>query len=73
MTCPKCGVVLVQKVERGGMLLRGKAPIMRFERGRFSIEQRCYNCHVLTTYSPITLRVQGAKNADSSSAKGSAG
>ena len=50
--------LLVKSIERGGMLLRGNAPIVRIIKGRMVIEQRCPDCKKLTRYSPLVLRTQ---------------
>jgi len=53
--------LLVKSVERGGLLLRGNAPIVRIVGGRLVIEQRCPNCRKLTRYSPVAIRLQKSK------------
>ncbi len=56
--------LLIKSVERGGLLLRGTAPIVRIVGGRLVIEQRCPSCRRLTRYSPVAIRLQKAKGDD---------
>jgi hypothetical protein len=56
--------LLVKSVERGGLLLRGNAPIVRIIKGRLVIEQRCPSCRRLTRYSPVAIRLQKSREDD---------
>lgn len=62
MDCPHCktkGVKtpLIKRVERGGLLLQGRAPIVRLVEGVVVLEQRCPVCRTLTNYRPQHLRL----------------
>jgi len=56
--------LLVKSVERGGLLLRGNAPIVRIIKGRLVIEQRCPACRRLTRYSPVTIQLNKSREDD---------
>lgn len=57
MNCENCNQELVRRVEQGGLLLRGKAPIMRIKRGQLVVEQRCPSCKHKNQYSPMLIKL----------------
>ena len=64
MTCPYCKTTaLTKKVEDGGVLLRGNAPILRVQDGRLVIIQRCPTCKRTSRYSPLMIRIGGEEKA----------
>lgn len=66
MYCPHCAkrgeqTQLVKKVEGGGLLMRGTAPIVRLVDGGLVLDQKCPVCRKLTRYKPMTIRLVSPK------------